>query len=61
MYLTANSADPDQLDHCFQRQGLSGFSRTRVKGLQYLQPLGEGSMLVFLLAGLCGSVGCASD
>ena len=30
----ANSADPDQLDldlHCWQRQGISGFSRTRVK------------------------------
>ena len=33
-----NSADPDQLAsddldlHCFQRQDISGFSRTRVKG-----------------------------
>ena len=34
----ANSADPDQLEkptdldlHCLQRQGLSGFSKTRVK------------------------------
>ena len=37
----ANSADPDQLAstlfakdldlHCLQRQGISGFSRTRVK------------------------------
>ena len=33
----ANSADPDQLAswtdldlHCFQKQGISGFSRTRV-------------------------------
>ena len=34
-YLIANSADPDQLAssdlHCLQRQGISGFSRTRVK------------------------------
>ena len=35
----ANSADQDQkptdLDlHCLQRQGISGFSRTRVKSLQ---------------------------
>ena len=39
-YWMANSADPDQLAseeandldlHCLQRQGLSGFSRTRVK------------------------------
>ena len=36
-YLMANSADPDQvasneLDlHCLQRQGIFGFSRTRVK------------------------------
>ena len=39
-YLMANSADPDQLAsstdldlHCLQRQGISGFSRTRVKTL----------------------------
>ena len=37
-YLMANSADPDQLPtdldlHCLQRQGISGFSRTRVKSL----------------------------
>ena len=39
-YLMTNSADPDQLAskkptdldlHCLQRQGISGFSRTRVK------------------------------
>ena len=34
-YLMANSADPDQLGptdlHCLQRQGICGFSRTRVK------------------------------
>ena len=33
----ASSADPDQLAclnlHCLQRQGISGFSRTRVKVL----------------------------
>ena len=27
----ANSADPDLDLHCLQRQGISGFSRTRVK------------------------------
>ena len=36
----ANSADPDQLAdldlHCLQRQGISGFSRTRVKGKNFL-------------------------
>ena len=36
----ANNTDPDQkptdLDlHCLQRQGISGFSRTRVKGNGY--------------------------
>ena len=35
-----NSADPDQkptdLDlHCLQRQGISGFSRTRVKAIRW--------------------------
>ena len=34
-----NSADPDQLAtdldlHCLQRQGITGFSRTRVKELK---------------------------
>ena len=32
-YLMANSADPEPTDldlHCLQRQGISGFSRTRV-------------------------------
>ena len=46
----ANSADPDQLAslkqadldlHCLQRQGISGFSRTRVKaGLEFIIPPG---------------------
>ena len=38
IYIMSNSADPDQLAsstdldlHCLQRQGISGFSRTRVK------------------------------
>ena len=39
-----NSADPDQLAsldlHCLQRQGISGFSRTRVKSI-YLQYSGR--------------------
>ena len=36
----ANSVDPDQLAptdldlHCLQRQGISGFSRTRVKNCE---------------------------
>ena len=39
IYLVANSADPDQLAsnldlYCLQSQGISGFSRTRVKALQ---------------------------
>ena len=45
----ANSADPDQkptdLDlHCLQRQGISGFSRTRVN-----ISLNMAHMLIFLL------------
>ena len=37
----ANSADPDQLAseedlHCLQRQGISGFSRTRVKDVSLI-------------------------
>ena len=41
----ANSADPDQLDlqkptdlelHCLQRQGISGFSRTRVNKVKQM-------------------------
>ena len=37
-----NSVDPDQLEptdldlHCLQRQGISGFSRTRVKNANIL-------------------------
>ena len=30
----ANSADPDLDLHCLQRQGISGFSRTRVNFLE---------------------------
>ena len=42
-----NSADPDQLAsseatdldlHCLQRQGISGFSRTRVKSTNSIKP-----------------------
>ena len=36
----ANSVDPDQLAyldlHCLQMQGISGFSRTRVKNMENL-------------------------
>ena len=56
----ANSADPDQLAskkptdldlHCLQRQGISGFSRTRVKGdvLNYCRNI---SLLQNLIPGL---------
>ena len=45
----ANSADPDQLAssidldlHCLQRQGISGFSRTRVN----MQPSVQGILKV---------------
>ena len=35
--LMANSAEPTDLDqHCLQRQGISGFSRTRVKSFPHL-------------------------
>ena len=33
----ANSADPDLDVHCLQRQGISEFSRTRVKDTQHCQ------------------------
>ena len=32
----ANSANPDLDLHCLQKQGISGFSRTRVKGIVLL-------------------------
>ena len=49
----ANSADPDQLAkptdldlHCLQRQGISGFSRTRVKRICFVDflPFLQGRM-----------------
>ena len=49
-----NSADPDQLTsseptdldlHCWQRQGISGFSRTRVKEEVYARLITLGLMI----------------